>query len=204
MTETTQSMAEQSAGMQASARSREDVEAVVARFAGDSGDGMQLTGTQFAYEVAWAGNDLATLPNYPAEIRAPAGTLFGVSSFQIQFGSIAIHTPGDKVDVPPKNVVTFKPGKEMEERVRQLSRVPTPPAGEQEAVPGPATRRTRSTTTPSAASTASTRSTSPSSRARRSRTRASTSRRSTARRTSSASGSSPSSTTGRSSRRSRA
>ncbi|HVY61101.1 MAG TPA: 2-oxoacid:acceptor oxidoreductase subunit alpha [Planctomycetota bacterium] len=92
-------MAEQSAGLQASARPRAEVQSVVARFAGDSGDGMQLTGTQFAHEVAWAGNDLATLPNYPAEIRAPAGTLFGVSSFQIQFGSIAIHTPGDQVDV---------------------------------------------------------------------------------------------------------
>ena len=92
-------MAEQSVGMQATARPRAELTSVVARFAGDSGDGMQLTGTQFAHEVAWAGNDLATLPNYPAEIRAPAGTLFGVSSFQIQFGSIAIHTPGDQVDV---------------------------------------------------------------------------------------------------------
>lgn len=69
------------------------------RFAGDSGDGMQLTGTQFANEAAWAGNDLSTLPNFPAEIRAPAGTLFGVSSFQIQFGSETVHTPGDRVDV---------------------------------------------------------------------------------------------------------
>ncbi len=92
-------MAEQAAGMQATARPRQDLEKVVARFAGDSGDGMQLTGTQFAHEAAWAGNDLATLPNFPAEIRAPQGTLFGVSSFQIQFGSIAIHTPGDVVDV---------------------------------------------------------------------------------------------------------
>src|SRR5256885_3341395 len=80
-------------------KSRKALARAVIRFAGDSGDGMQLTGEQFTTEVAWAGNDLATLPNFPAEIRAPAGTLFGVSSFQIQFGSIAIHTPGDQVDV---------------------------------------------------------------------------------------------------------
>ena len=68
------------------------------RFAGDSGDGMQLTGEQFTTESAWAGNDLATLPNFPAEIRAPAGTLFGVSSFQLQFGSQRVYTPGDRLD----------------------------------------------------------------------------------------------------------
>jgi len=70
----------------------------VIRFAGDSGDGMQLTGEQFTTETAWAGNDLATLPNFPAEIRAPAGTLFGVSSFQLQFGSQRVYTPGDRLD----------------------------------------------------------------------------------------------------------
>src|SRR5262245_18522374 len=59
----------------------------VIRFAGDSGDGMQVTGEQFTTEAACAGNDISTLPNFPAEIRAPAGTLFGVSSFQLQFGS---------------------------------------------------------------------------------------------------------------------
>ena len=65
---------------------RRDLDHAVVRFAGDSGDGMQLTGEQFTTEAAWAGNDIATLPNFPAEIRAPAGTLFGVSSFQLQFG----------------------------------------------------------------------------------------------------------------------
>lgn len=72
---------------------------VTIRFAGDSGDGMQLTGTQFTNTTAILGNDLSTLPDYPAEIRAPAGTLFGVSGFQIHFGSTKIHTPGDQCDV---------------------------------------------------------------------------------------------------------
>ncbi len=75
------------------------LERVVVRFAGDSGDGMQLTGTQFTNTTALAGNDLTTLPDYPAEIRAPAGTLFGVSGFQIQFSSEHVHTPGDSPDV---------------------------------------------------------------------------------------------------------
>src|SRR5438128_6831043 len=70
----------------------------VVRFAGDSGDGMQLTGEQFTTESAWPGTDLATLPTFPAEIRAPAGTLFGVSSFQLQFGSQRVYTPGDRLD----------------------------------------------------------------------------------------------------------
>ncbi len=68
-------------------------------FAGDSGDGMQLTGSQFTLATALARNDLATLPDFPAEIRAPAGTLYGVSGFQLHFGSGAIHTPGDEVDL---------------------------------------------------------------------------------------------------------
>src|SRR3989304_593003 len=72
---------------------------VTIRFAGDSGDGMQLTGTQFTNTTALLGNDLSTLPDYPAEIRAPQGTLFGVSGFQIHFGSKEIHTPGDQCDV---------------------------------------------------------------------------------------------------------
>ncbi|MBI4419292.1 MAG: 2-oxoacid:acceptor oxidoreductase subunit alpha [Gemmatimonadetes bacterium] len=74
-------------------------ESVVIRFAGDSGDGMQVTGAQFTLETALAGNDLATFPDYPAEIRAPAGTTFGVSAFQIQFSSSDIATPGDELDV---------------------------------------------------------------------------------------------------------
>jgi len=75
------------------------VEAVVVRFAGDSGDGMQLTGGQFTLSTALAGNDLATFPDFPAEIRAPQGTTFGVSAFQINFGSTAIDTAGDQPDV---------------------------------------------------------------------------------------------------------
>lgn len=74
-------------------------EAVVVRFAGDSGDGMQLTGGQFTLSTALAGNDLATFPDFPAEIRAPQGTLFGVSAFQINFGSHQIDTAGDAPDV---------------------------------------------------------------------------------------------------------
>ena len=69
---------------------------VVIRFAGDSGDGMQLTGMQFTAESALAGNDIATLPDFPAEIRAPAGTLAGVSGFQLNFSSSQIFTAGDE------------------------------------------------------------------------------------------------------------
>ncbi len=74
-------------------------DSVVIRFAGDSGDGMQVTGSQFTLETALAGNDLATFPDFPAEIRAPAGTTFGVSAFQIHFGAVDVMTPGDAVDV---------------------------------------------------------------------------------------------------------
>ena len=77
----------------------EHIEEVTVRFAGDSGDGMQLTGTQFSDTTAVVGNDLSTLPDYPAEIRAPAGTLYGVSGFQLHFSSNEIHTPGDVPDV---------------------------------------------------------------------------------------------------------
>ena len=72
---------------------------VTIRFSGDSGDGMQLTGGQFSENTAIFGNDLNTLPDFPAEIRAPQGTLYGVSSFQMQFGSKEIYTPGDELDV---------------------------------------------------------------------------------------------------------
>jgi 2-oxoglutarate/2-oxoacid ferredoxin oxidoreductase subunit alpha len=93
-------------------------ENLVVRFAGDSGDGMQLTGGQFTLATALAGNDLATFPDFPAEIRAPQGTLFGVSAFQINFGSTAIETAGDAPDVlvamnPAAlkvNVGSLKPG----------------------------------------------------------------------------------------------
>ena len=78
---------------------REEREQAVIRFAGDSGDGMQVTGSQFTLETALAGNDLATFPDFPAEIRAPTGTTFGVSAFQIHFGATDVLTAGDEVDV---------------------------------------------------------------------------------------------------------
>ncbi len=93
-------------------------DSVVVRFAGDSGDGMQLTGGQFTLSTALSGNDLATFPDFPAEIRAPQGTLFGVSAFQINFGSTDIETAGDAPDVLvamnpaalATNVDALKPG----------------------------------------------------------------------------------------------
>jgi 2-oxoglutarate ferredoxin oxidoreductase subunit alpha len=85
---------------QASATKKKvQVETVTIRFVGDSGDGMQLTGTEFTKANALAGNDLATFPDYPAEIRAPAGSLAGISGYQVNFGSKEIHTPGDAPDV---------------------------------------------------------------------------------------------------------
>src|SRR5438445_13167997 len=72
---------------------------VIIRFAGDSGDGMQLTGDRFTSETAELGNDLSTLPDFPAEIRAPAGTLPGVSAFQLHFADHDVMTPGDRPDV---------------------------------------------------------------------------------------------------------
>lgn len=77
----------------------EILKAVVIRFVGDSGDGMQLTGTQFSDTSAMFGNDIATFPNYPSEIRAPQGSLYGVSGFQVHIGSVEISTPGDNVDL---------------------------------------------------------------------------------------------------------
>ena len=84
---------------------KESIDTVIIRFAGDSGDGMQLTGNQFSENTAIFGNDLTTLPDYPAEIRAPAGSLFGVSSFQLKFSKDEVHTPGDDPDV----LVTMNP-----------------------------------------------------------------------------------------------
>ncbi len=81
------------------------VDSVAIRFAGDSGDGMQLTGSKFTDETALAGNDLSTFPDFPAEIRAPAGTMAGVSGFQIHFSSHDIHTPADRPDV----LIAFNP-----------------------------------------------------------------------------------------------
>jgi 2-oxoglutarate/2-oxoacid ferredoxin oxidoreductase subunit alpha len=80
------------------ARRRETLENAVIRFCGDSGDGMQITGSQFTNTAALFGNDLATFPDFPAEIRAPAGTLPGVSGFQVHFSSTEVYTPGDAVD----------------------------------------------------------------------------------------------------------
>ncbi|TXB64849.1 2-oxoacid:acceptor oxidoreductase subunit alpha [Vicingus serpentipes] len=78
---------------------KEEIDNVVIKFAGDSGDGMQLTGSQFSNTTAFIGNDLATFPDFPAEIRAPQGTVAGVSGFKIQFGNSNIYSPGDKADV---------------------------------------------------------------------------------------------------------
>ena len=80
-------------------RNLQEVDQIVVRFAGDSGDGMQLTGDQLTRTSAIMGNDLATFPDFPAEIRAPAGTLPGVSAFQLRFSNFDIHTPGDEPDV---------------------------------------------------------------------------------------------------------
>src|SRR5437773_4093516 len=80
-------------------RQRETRDSVVIRFAGDSGDGMQVTGSQFTLETALAGSDFSTFPDFPAEIRAPVGTTFGVSAFQIHFGGGDVMTPGDAIDV---------------------------------------------------------------------------------------------------------
>src|SRR3970040_328229 len=79
-------------------RRRETLESAVIRFARDSGGGMQITGSQFTNTAALYGNDIATFPDYPAEIRAPAGTLPGVSGFQVHFASTDVYTPGDAVD----------------------------------------------------------------------------------------------------------
>src|SRR4026207_893807 len=87
------------------ARPVEQLEQVTIRFAGDSGDGMQLTGGRFTSETALIGNDLPTLPDFPAEIRAPGGSLPGVSGFQLHFADHDILTPGD----PPNVLVAMNP-----------------------------------------------------------------------------------------------
>ena len=79
-------------------RQRQELDEVAILFCGDSGDGMQLAGTQFTATSALFGNDVSTFPDYPSEIRAPAGSLAGVSAFQINFSSRSIHTPGDYPD----------------------------------------------------------------------------------------------------------
>ncbi len=86
------------ATMEAPTRKRETLDEAVIRFCGDSGDGMQLAGTQFSNTAALLGNDIATFPDFPAEIRAPRGTKAGVSGFQVRFASKEIFTPGDQLD----------------------------------------------------------------------------------------------------------
>ena len=98
----------------------ERVARVIIRFAGDSGDGMQLTGDRFTAETAALGNDLATLPNFPAEIRAPQGTLPGVSSFQLHFADHDVLTPGDAPDV----LVAMNPAA-LQANLRDLPRAAT-------------------------------------------------------------------------------
>src|SRR5512143_561748 len=82
----------------AGSKARTELGSATVRFCGDSGDGMQLAGTQFTNTSALAGNDVATFPDFPAEIRAPRGTRAGVSGFQVHFASQHIYTPGDRVD----------------------------------------------------------------------------------------------------------
>ena len=102
----------------------QELDEVVIRFAGDSGDGMQLTGSQFADTTALVGNDLSTLPDYPAEIRAPAGTLAGVSGYQINFSSHDIRHPGDAPNVLvamnpaalKSNIGDIEPGEETAQK----------------------------------------------------------------------------------------
>jgi 2-oxoglutarate ferredoxin oxidoreductase subunit alpha len=98
MSSETGSPAAAPAGTNGHAKRIEKVDSVTIRFAGDSGDGMQLAGTRFTDTSALLGNDIATFPDFPAEIRAPAGTLAGVSGFQVHFASSEIHTPGDALD----------------------------------------------------------------------------------------------------------
>jgi 2-oxoglutarate ferredoxin oxidoreductase subunit alpha len=95
----------------------EDVDSVIIRFAGDSGDGMQLTGSQFSNTSAIFGNDISTLPDFPAEIRAPAGTLAGVSGFQVNFSREDVLTPGDA----PQILVAMNPARRLHQRQPQKS-----------------------------------------------------------------------------------
>lgn len=97
-----------------------ELEQVVIRFAGDSGDGMQLTGSLFSDSTAFAGNDFATFPDYPAEIRAPQGTVSGVSGFQIHFGQKTVYTSGDQADV----LVAMNPAS-LKANMRWVKKVPS-------------------------------------------------------------------------------
>ena len=130
----------------------EQLDRVVIRFAGDSGDGMQLTGDRFTSETAVFGNDLVTLPDFPAEIRAPAGSLPGVSGFQVHFADHDILTPGDQ----PNVLVAMNPAA-LKVNVGDLPRGATiivnTDAFWTATSRRPATRRTRSRTVRSATST---------------------------------------------------
>ncbi len=120
---------------------------VIIRFAGDSGDGMQLTGDRFTQETASFGNDLSTLPNFPAEIRAPQGTLPGVSSFQVHFADHDILTPGDAPDVlVAMNPAALKANlRDLKQGRRRSSSTPT--TSPRATWPRSATPRTRWRTT---------------------------------------------------------
>ena len=124
----------------------QQLDRVIIRFAGDSGDGMQLAGDRFTQETATFGNDLSTLPNFPAEIRAPAGTLPGVSSFQLHFADHDILTPGDA----PGRAGRDEPGGAEGEHGRcaraALTSSPTPTSSPSATCPRSATTRTRSRT----------------------------------------------------------
>lgn len=98
-------------------KNQTELESVVIRFSGDSGDGMQLTGTQFSNTSAVMGNDISTFPDFPAEIRAPQGTIAGVSGFQVHIGSKEINTPGDEVDM----LVAFNPAA-LKANIKSLKR----------------------------------------------------------------------------------
>ena len=101
-------------------RKQEVLQDVVIKFAGDSGDGMQLTGTQFTNNTAMLGIDLATFPDFPAEIRAPQGTLPGVSGYQLRFSSDRVFTPGDDCDVlVAMNAAALKTNLERPEKRRK-------------------------------------------------------------------------------------
>lgn len=124
----------------------QQLDRVIIRFAGDSGDGMQLTGDRFTQETAAFGNDLSTLPNFPAEIRAPAGTLPGVSSFQLHFADHDILTPGDA----PNVLVAMNPAA-LKANLGDLpagrTSSSTPTSSPSATSPRSATRRARSRTT---------------------------------------------------------
>ena len=131
----------------------EHVDHVIVRFAGDSGDGMQLTGDRFTSETAVLGNDLATFPDFPAEIRAPAGSLPGVSGFQVHFADHDILTPGDRPNVLvamnpaalKTNLQDVPPGRHADRQHRRLQRS-QPAEGRLRREPARRTARSRATT----------------------------------------------------------